>query len=149
VPVGLTFFSCANSAHDSPLAGCKCEHAFISKALDTPFCAALILLLQWYGLQQTLCILGCTTDFGCCSEMSHDGFDGRCSDLAWGSSCYENVAMNMESDMMSGCKKAMEQWWESPGHKANMIADDATLNGVGYHECGNGEKMYTQILGGK
>jgi uncharacterized protein YkwD len=85
----------------------------------------------------------------CCSGMSHDGFEGRCDELAWTSGCWENVAYNYEEDKMAACTKAMEQWWTSPGHKANLLADDATLNGVGYYDCGDGKMSFTQMLGNK
>lgn len=58
----------------------------------------------------------------------------------------ENVAQNhMKKDAATTAKEIIQQWWESPGHKANMLGDYPHL-GVGIAFLGT--KAYaTQIFG--
>jgi hypothetical protein len=115
-----------------------CRHAFIISVMSSRFDTGLFpcsnMRSSWH-LQYELSV----TDASCCSGMSHDGSEGRCDELALTSGCWENVAYKIEEDKMAACTKAMELWETSPGHKENMLADDATLNGVGYHDCGDGK----------
>jgi uncharacterized protein YkwD len=79
--------------------------------------------------------------------MSHDGFSGRCEELGWGF-CAENVHWNMgQADMQASAETAMKGWWESPGHKANIVNKDAKKGGVGYYECPDKKIYYTAMFG--
>lgn len=79
--------------------------------------------------------------------MSHDGFSGRCKDLAWGS-CAENVAWNTYG-LGDSEKKVMVAWYESPGHKANIMNGKYNAGGVGYYECPDGKVYYTAMFTAK
>jgi uncharacterized protein YkwD len=84
----------------------------------------------------------------CRDNMSHDGFEERCKSLGWGF-CAENVHYNSEgkNDMTASAKTAMTGWWESPGHKANILSKDANKGGVGYYVCPNGNTYFTALFG--
>ena len=84
----------------------------------------------------------------CSGRISHDGFTDRCDELGWGK-CGENVAYNKgyPDGAMGAAKKAMEGWWDSPGHKANILSDNKSHGSVGYYLCEDGRYYFTGLFG--
>jgi uncharacterized protein YkwD len=60
----------------------------------------------------------------------------------------ENVAMNQSgSDATQVASAFVEQWWDSEGHKANMLSLNVNIIGVGYAGGAGGGAYATQNFG--
>jgi uncharacterized protein YkwD len=60
----------------------------------------------------------------------------------------ENVAMNLiGSDATQVASAFVEQWWNSEGHKANMLSPNVNIIGVGYAGGAGGGAYATQNFG--
>jgi uncharacterized protein YkwD len=81
----------------------------------------------------------------CSNRMSHDGSDQRCASIDW-VQCTENVAESSYPDDMESAQVIMAEWWESEGHKNNILRTDATKGGVGRYKCPNGKFYYTALF---
>jgi uncharacterized protein YkwD len=69
------------------------------------------------------------------ARMEAAGYDGR----GWG----ENIAAGNDT-----AEDTMDQWMNSSGHCRNIMADNYTLIGVGYHPGGEYGHLWTQTFGG-
>jgi Cysteine-rich secretory protein family len=78
----------------------------------------------------------------CCRSikgLSHDGFGGRCSAVSF-SPCAENVLYNYDTGDDAPAK-SMLQWYNSEGHKTNLMNPDYSKVGYGYFKCSDGANV--------
>lgn len=86
--------------------------------------------------------------------LNNNYFDHRAPDgtytSAWLSACgypwfiwAENIAYNYQS-----AEKLYDQWWNSPGHKANMMNENLRAVGIGVYQGETGRIMGTQVFSG-
>jgi uncharacterized protein YkwD len=85
-------------------------------------------------------------------RMAHtlDGSDGGDRVLAFGYNWThwgENIAYNWGYD--DPAREAMVWWLNSPGHRANILAQDVSEIGVGIAASENGTLFYCQVFGSR
>jgi hypothetical protein len=80
-------------------------------------------------------------------QLSHDGFSSRCEEIGWGG-CAENVLYNYE-DSVDAASTSMTQWYNSEGHRNNLMNPVYTKVGFGYVKCtsDDGRIYWTALYG--
>ena len=77
--------------------------------------------------------------------LSHNRFSENCKDASYGT-CAENVLYNYETGT-DAPNKSMTQWYNSDGHRKNLMNPSYTKVGYGFHRCGDGRVYWTGLYG--
>ena len=48
---------------------------------------------------------------------------------------------------MASAEQAMDGWWDSDGHRKNILRDGSEYGGMGYYQCEDGRWYFTQLFG--
>ena len=77
--------------------------------------------------------------------LSHNGFSDRCAEIGY-RSCAENVLYNYDASA-GGPVASMTQWYNSDGHRNNLMNPGYSKVGYGYYKCGDGRVYWTGMYG--
>ena len=78
--------------------------------------------------------------------LSHDGFSQRCQDIGFRSACAENVLYNYATSS-DAPDISMTQWFNSDGHRKNLMNPSYTKVGYGFVRCYDGRVYWTGLYG--
>jgi uncharacterized protein YkwD len=90
-----------------------------------------------------LALISCRT----VKQLSHDNFAARCSEIGW-AGCAENVLYNYE-DSVNAADTSLTQWYNSEGHRNNLMNPVYNKVGFGYVKCtsDDGRIYWTALYG--
>lgn len=77
--------------------------------------------------------------------LSHAKFADRCTEVGFGS-CAENVLYNYATST-SAPDESMTQWYNSDGHRKNLLNAAYTKVGYGFVRCYDGRVYWTGLYG--